>query len=89
MVVTLLVTSSTIDSQAITARKLSQVSELQAENLKLKMQLLATNCSNSQISLNAERTKLEGQFRDEIKPNEKDTFDWNSLSFIPSNSVSK
>jgi hypothetical protein len=69
--------------------KLSEISRLKAENFKLKTAVLAcrveeASYSNSveQAKLKVESVDLEKEFREELKVNEKDLFDWNTLSFI-------
>lgn len=68
--------------------KLTEIQKLKAENFQLKVQLAQARATIADrenrilsIELSNEQLVLEKEFRERLKPNEKDKFDWSSLSF--------
>jgi hypothetical protein len=69
---------------------LSQTERLQAENLKLRAQVLELQRALAQVqleresaTLNADRQALEATFRLALKPAAGHVFDWTTLAFGP------
>lgn len=69
---------------------LSELQKLKAENLQLKYTLANCNATVNDrnnkldsISLSAEQTKLEKEFRETLHAKETDKFDWTTLNFKP------
>lgn len=70
--------------------KLSELSKLKVENLKLKAvvaqcksDMAGKDATIASFELSAEQKKLLDEFRKELNAEETDIFDWNSLTFKP------
>lgn len=73
--------------------QLTEVQKLKAENFQLRVQLAQCNATISDrearlksAELTAEQQNLLNEFRIQLKANEKDTFDWTTLTFTSSSS---
>jgi hypothetical protein len=70
--------------------ELSELAQLKAENLKLRQSLLSCRIEEAQYSGSVEQKDIDQkksllieEFRKELKANEKDTFNWDNLTFSP------
>lgn len=69
-------------------KELTEEQKLKAENLKLKIQIAQLRSwlqerdnELNEIKLTSEQKKLIEEFRKQLNADEKDTFDWNTLTF--------
>jgi hypothetical protein len=70
--------------------ELTEVQKLKAENFNLKVKIAQLNATLQDrenkllsVELSNEQTKLLEEFRKQLKANEKQEFDWSTLSFKP------
>lgn len=56
---------------------------LKATVVQLRAQLVQRETELAQLQLERERTRLEGRFRELLKPDAATTFDWTTFTFKP------
>ena len=76
-----LLLSTTIYAADKSPSPLSELSQLKAENLKLKTTIAQLQANMMSCQLSTEQTALLVLYRKELHADEAATFDWNTLQF--------